>query len=144
MREFALLDHIYKATSGAGERVLIGPGDDMALIGLGGARLLAAVDQVVGGVHFDAESTPMHLVGRKAVRRSVSDIAAMAGRPLAALAAATLPPRMTEAQARELFDAMFEAASACDCPLVGGDIAFARGPADPLVCSVTVLAEPGP
>ncbi len=150
MREFALLEHIYAAVSRAkpaksGDgRVLIGPGDDMALIGFGGARLLAAVDQVVGGTHFDPDRTPMRLVGRKAVMRSLSDIAAMAARPLATLVAVTLPPRMDERQAESLFDAMLEAAAAYDCPLIGGDIAFAPGPTDPLVCSVTVLAEPGP
>ena len=72
MREFDLLQHVYQASSGLAGPVVIGPGDDMALLRLGGRDLLVAVDQVVAGRHFDA-TTPIALVGRKAVTRSLSD-----------------------------------------------------------------------
>lgn len=144
MKEFDLLAQIYEQQKGMpGDRVLIGPGDDMASVLLrAGSPVLAAVDQLVAGRHFRLDATPMNLVGRKAVARSLSDIAAMAARPVAALAAVVIPQDdFTEDQALELFAGMRELAAEYDCPLVGGDIAFGDGP---LVCTVTVLAEPGP
>jgi thiamine-monophosphate kinase len=142
MREFELLHHIYASNKALGPRVRIGPGDDMALVELAGLDLLAAVDQLVEGRHYRADSTPLELIGRKAMTRSLSDIAAMAARPVASLVAATLPPDFGSDRAMQLFDAMRETAAKYACPLIGGDIAMHAGQAAPLVCSVTVLAEP--
>lgn len=144
MREFDLLQHVYEGSVPSDQRVEIPPGDDMAMLRLGGSRLLAAVDQVVDGRHFRLESTSIELIGRKAITRSLSDIAAMAGRPVATLAAVVLPPDFGSHRATALFDAMRDTAAMFDCPLVGGDIAFHADAAHPLTCSVTVLAEPGP
>jgi thiamine-monophosphate kinase len=141
MRESALLQHIYSFNRAISAKVLIPPGDDMGMIALEGTTLLAAVDQVVEGRHF-VRGTPLELIGRKAVTRNVSDIAAMAARPVAALAAGVLPREMTEADANRLFDAMRSTADTCGCPLIGGDISMHGEPGRPLVCSVTVLAEP--
>lgn len=142
MREFDLLNHIYKWNTRLDPRVLIGPGDDMALVEMHGRRLLAAVDQLVDGQHVRVATTPIELVGRKAIARSLSDIAAMAGNPLATLVAATLPPDFGNERANALFDAMRETAERYRAPLIGGDLAFHFTPSHPLACSVTVLAEP--
>jgi thiamine-monophosphate kinase len=143
MREFELLEHVYRANERLDARVLVPPGDDMALVAIeGGGRVLAAVDQLVAGRHVDLAVTPLALVGRKAITRCLSDVAAMAARPTAALVAVTLPPDFGAPASTELFDAMRETAEQYDCPLVGGDIAV-HGPSDhPLTCAVTVLAEP--
>jgi thiamine-monophosphate kinase len=142
MREFELLRHIYDANAGLGDDIAIPPGDDMAMIRLAGRDLLAAVDQVVDGRHVRLETTPLALIGRKAVTRSLSDIAAMAARPVGALVAVVLPPDFGADRAEALFDAMRATAAEYDCPLIGGDIAFHGDASHPLTCSVTVLAEP--
>ena len=144
MRESELLQHIYAATSGPTPLVPIPPGDDMAMLQIGDQAILVGVDQLVAGRHVDLQATPLESVGRKAVTRSLSDVAAMAGDPVALLAAATLPPDFGHARATTLFDAMRETADRYACPLVGGDIAFHSDPTAPLVCTVTVLARPGP
>lgn len=141
MREFRLLSKVYEHNAALDARVVVPPGDDMAVVRLDGAELLAAVDQIVQGRHFTLESTPLELIGRKAITRNLSDIAAMAARPVASLAAVVLPRAWSEAQAMELFEAMRATAARYDCPLVGGDISIADAP---LLCSVTVLARPGP
>lgn len=143
MREFELLDHVYAANRRLPARVAVPPGDDMAVIDLDGPRLLVAVDQLVGGRHVRLDATPIEDVGRKAVHRCVSDVAAMAARPVASLCAATLPAGFGTDRANALFDAMRGAAEALGCPLVGGDVAIGDDGA-PLVCAITVLAEPGP
>jgi thiamine-monophosphate kinase len=72
--------------------VVAGAGDDCAVLDCGqpGRYLLFKTDAVVEGVHFTAEATPEQ-IGHKALGRCLSDIAAMAGRPLAALITAALP-----------------------------------------------------
>lgn len=138
MNESVLLQHIYERSTGAGGAVVIPPGDDMGAVSVGGGVVLITVDQVVEGVHF-AVGTPLGRVGRKAITRNISDVAAMAAKPTAAVAAALLPRSLPDAEASALFDAMRDVATSLSCPLVGGDISAHGGP---LVLSVTVLAEP--
>jgi thiamine-monophosphate kinase len=140
VRESELLTHIYGRSADLPKRfpqVLAGPGHDCAVVAVGGEQVLLKVDQVVGGRHFRETGTPVDLIARKAVARSVSDIAAAGGTPLAAMAAATLPDGYTHADA--LFDAMARWAAHFGCPLVGGDIATGPGP---LVLSVSILGRP--
>src|SRR6266850_1935830 len=72
--------------------VVIGAGDDCAVLEIGAKDrlLLFKTDAVVEGVHFTNE-TPPEKIGRKALARCLSDIAAMAGTPTAALVTIGLP-----------------------------------------------------
>lgn len=137
MRESELLSHIRRRSNDLTRwpGVAVGPGDDTAAVDLTRGLTLATVDHVVDGRHVDLARTPLDLVARKAVARSVSDIAAMAGTPAYALATGCIPPGF--AQADELFDRMAHWARHFGCPLVGGDIASSA--AGPLVLTVTVL-----
>lgn len=139
MRESDLLQHIYQASQSLPPSVLTGPGDDMAVMQLGSERVLMTVDQVADGVHVNTQTTALELVGRKAIVRNLSDVAAMAAKPLGAVAAACLPRDFGEANTHALFDAMRATAEQYDCPLVGGDIAMWDGK---LLLTVTVFAEP--
>ncbi|MEY3230896.1 MAG: putative thiamine-monophosphate kinase [Planctomycetota bacterium] len=137
-----LLSHIYGRSATLSRefpQVLVGPGDDCALVATPGASLLK-VDMVIEGVHF-VPATPVELIARKAVARAVSDIAAMAGRPLAALAACVLPRSWSGDRADALFDAAAAVAREFGCPLVGGDIAVHDGP---LCLTITVIGTPHP
>ncbi len=141
MRELELLEHIYSHNAALPDHVAIPPGDDMAAVRLGGPdaqAVLITVDQVADGVHFDLANTPIEKIARKAVTRSLSDIAAMAALPVAAVAAASLPRGFGDDRATALFDAMRSVAAQYDCPLVGGDIMIADRP---LSLSVTALAR---
>ncbi len=143
MREFQLLQHVL-ATARGNSDVLIPPGDDMAMVRVDGSLFLAAVDQLVEERHVNLQMTPVQLVGRKAVTRCLSDVAAMAAQPVASLAAVTLSPNQTENWATQLFDAINETADLYGCPLIGGDIAVHRQEKSPMVIAVSVLARPGP
>lgn len=126
-----------------GARVVVPPGDDMALVELGGRRVLCAADQVIEHRHWDA-GTPLELVARKALARNVSDIAAMAGVPSCALATAAFAADAREADAEALAEGFRRAGREFRCPVVGGDVGMHAAPGAPLVVSVSVLAEPGP
>ncbi len=141
MKEFALLAKVFAHNAHLDpQRITLPPGDDMGMVRLLGRDLLAAVDQVVEGRHFPPDTDPRD-IGWKALARSASDIAAMAARPTGSLVAVVLPESWTQPQAEALVAGMWEAAEAFDCPIFGGDVSIAD---TPLVCSVTVLAEPGP
>ena len=139
MRESELLQHIFDSSGGLPEQVVIGPGDDMGAVSVGGQLLLVTTDQVVGGVHFDGQTASLERIARKSVTRNLSDVAAMAALPVAAVAAVCLPRTFGADRANELFDAMRAVAEAYRCPLIGGDISFHD---EPLVITLTVLAEP--
>ena len=140
MQESQLHEHIYARSAGlkpgAGWRAVVGPGDDCAVLAApGGETLILTVDQLVEGRHY-APGTPLDLIARKAVARSVSDIAAMGAAPAWALATGLLPKGY--AHADELFDAMARWAAHWHCPLVGGDIASHASPDHPLTLTVTI------
>jgi len=137
MRESDLLEHIYERSAPMHGRgaVVVGPGDDCAVLALPGLTL-ATVDHLVEGRHYDA-SLPIDLIARKAVARSVSDIAAMGGEPSCGLATGCLQDGFEHAD--ELFDRLAHWANKFGCPLAGGDIAFSPGPT---VLTVTVLGHP--
>jgi thiamine-monophosphate kinase len=119
----------------SGADLLVGPGDDCAVVSLGGMTLLVTVDQLIVGRHCTAE-TPTDLIARKAVARSVSDVAAMAGEPMWATATGLLPAGYAHGDA--LFGAMQRWAERWGCPLIGGDLATGPGP---MVLTVTVTGR---
>lgn len=139
MRELDLLSHIYRANPALPGSVTVPPGDDMGAIAVGGQTILVTVDQLADGVHFDLSTTPLEKIGRKAITRNLSDVAAMAVKPVGAVAAACLPTDFGEQRAKALFDAMHVTAQSFDCPLIGGDISTWDGR---LILTVTVFAEP--
>ncbi len=115
-----------------------GPGDDMAVVAYGQGCVLVTVDQVLDGTHFVLADCGAAAAGRKAMARSLSDVAAMAAVPVAAVAAVALPVGLAREQAEDIYHGLRAAGDAFDCPLVGGDVASWDGP---LAIDVTVLAR---
>ncbi|MBV6506993.1 MAG: Thiamine-monophosphate kinase [Acidimicrobiales bacterium] len=127
--EFEFIERLTKLLAGppAGQ---VWIGDDAAV--LDGGQLLAT-DALVEGVHFDRAFCDLADVGWKALAVNASDIAAMGGTPLAAVAALVTPPGTGLADA--VAGGLAQAAEALSCPLVGGDTT--GGPA--LMISVAIL-----
>jgi thiamine-monophosphate kinase len=98
MNEFDLIARLTKSLP-TNENVVAGAGDDCAVLDLGlpGKLILFKTDAVVEGFHFTRE-TPPEKIGRKALARCLSDFAAMAGTPVAALVTIALPaaPKRSE------------------------------------------------
>lgn len=142
MREFSLLERIFRENAGLPASVLLPPGDDMAMLALAGTRrLLVAADSVLEGRHVPVGIDPF-VIGRKVVLRNVSDVAAMANaRPIASVVAAVLPAGTSEERAWRLHEGLREASREWGAPVVGGDISTS---ADARVISVslTILAVP--
>ena len=109
--------------------VIVGPGDDCAVIrpaGGGGKEWLLTSDPVIEGVHFLAD-TPRRSVGRKAIGRALSDIAAMGGEPAWALVDIAAPSGTPVATLDELCGGAIDCAQQYGLAIVGGDMS--EGPA---------------
>lgn len=115
--------------------VATGPGDDCAVVRLPGAKedLLFTVDPIVEGHHFDSSAPPAQ-IGRKAVARATSDIAAMGGRPRWMLLSFLVPRGFDEARLEKIFSSAAKTAERFGAAVVGGD----TGEGEKLVLSVTV------
>ncbi|MFL5343001.1 MAG: thiamine-phosphate kinase [Gemmataceae bacterium] len=137
MSEFAYIDWLRKLTPAAA-RVRIGPGDDCAALDWGSAPCLVTTDVLLEGRHFILSEAGPRRVGRKAMAVNLSDIAAMAGRPVAAVVGVALPKPGGRKLAEELYLGLRESADEFDTVLVGGDTNSWDGP---LVVSVTLLGE---
>lgn len=121
----------------ADPRVRIGPGDDCASLTPPARELLVTTDMLMDGTDFILAEVGPRRVGRKAMNVNLSDIAAMAGAPLAAVVSVALPPGGREL-AQELYLGLRDAADALGVPIVGGDTNSWAGP---LVISVTAFGE---
>jgi thiamine-monophosphate kinase len=149
--EFDFIDWLREHTPFA-ERVLIGPGDDTAAVGWpAGSPCLVTTDMLLEGSCFVLEGGRIQVagvapasprqIGRKAMAVNLSDIAAMAGRPVAAVVSVGLPRQGGRQLAEELYLGLRDMADRFDTAIVGGDTNSWDGP---LVISVTLLGEPGP
>lgn len=116
--------------------VATGPGDDCAVVRLPGAEddLLFTVDPIVEGHHFDSSATGAQ-IGRKAVARATSDIAAMGGRPRWILLSLLVPRGFDAGRLVRIFVSAAKTAAGFGAAIVGGD----TGEGEKLTLSVTVV-----
>jgi thiamine-monophosphate kinase len=109
-------------------------GDDAAVLAPVVGETLVSTDVAVLGVHLDASLFPLEDLGFKAVAAAISDLAAMGGRPRAAVVAVSAP---IGTDLEELHRGIADAAAITECPIVGGDLTTASD----VSVAVTVLGE---
>jgi len=124
----------------AGGRLRLGPGDDAAILRLGDRpECVVTVDFIGDGVDFHLGKDSPRRIGRKALAVNLSDLAAMAARPLGAVVALSLPRGEGALElAKELFEGMLPLADAFDLVIAGGDTNTWDGP---LALCITALGE---
>ncbi|MCK4341865.1 MAG: thiamine-monophosphate kinase [Phycisphaerae bacterium] len=96
-------------------------GDDMAALAPTDPPLLWTVDMLMDGVDFDSQTHDWTAIGRKAMAVNLSDCAAMAVEPIAALCAVSLSNTLTMDNALDLLRGAHECGLRFGCPVVGGD-----------------------
>jgi thiamine-monophosphate kinase len=121
MNEFELIARLTKSLP-ANKNVVTGAGDDCAVLDLAAAEklVLFKTDAVVEGVHF-TKDTPPEKIGRKALARCLSDIAAMAGTPVAALVTLGLPEKFDPEFVGKIYDGLNALAEKSGVAIVGGE-----------------------
>lgn len=125
MDEFALIEKVLMPIAGSREDVVLGIGDDGAVVRPPpGEELVVVADTIVAGVHFPPELLAAD-IGYRAVAVNLSDIAAMGAEPRWATLALTLPDS-DESWLREFASGLHAALAAHHVALIGGDTT--RGP----------------
>ena len=122
-----------------GSGVLLGPGDDAAVVAAPDGRVVATTDVLVEGVHFRRDWSPAYAVGRKAAAANLADVAAMGAVPTALLVGLAAPGDLPVDWALGLADGLRDEAAVVGASVVGGDTV--RG--DAVVVSVTALGDLG-
>lgn len=134
--EFAVIDRLV-----AGRRqppaVVLGPGDDAALVSAGDGRAVVSTDMLVQDRHFRLDWSTPHNIGRKAIAQNAADIEAMGARPTAFVVAFGAPGDTPTAAVDALVDGMWDEAQRVGAGIAGGDLVSCPQ----WVISVTVLGD---
>jgi thiamine-monophosphate kinase len=138
--EDQLVHAVRTILGGESPGVLLGPGDDAALVEQGPHLGVLTADLLIEGVHFERDWIAARDLGHKAVTVNVSDIAAMGGSPRYGLVSLGLPPDVELPWVVELYGGIREAAQDYGMSVVGGDTSRA----DRVVLSVAVTGEVAP
>src|SRR5579859_2263909 len=136
--EFSL---IARLTAGIATRadVLLGVGDDAAVLAVGpDALLVATCDAQVEGRHFVRGLMTPHEIGHKALAVNLSDIAAMGAEPAWALISLLLPPNVDATELDGVYAGLLALAQRYSVALVGGNISATSGP---LAIDITLLGR---
>jgi len=136
--EFGLIDRVVERL-GTSPAVVVGPGDDAAVVLAPDGRVVATTDVLVEGVHFRLDWSSAYDVGRKAAAASLADVAAMGGTATSLLVGLGAPPDVPVTWATDLADGLRDEAAVVGAVVVGGDTVTS----DRVVVSVTALGDLG-
>ena len=145
MRENSLVRWIEAYPQPSCQRIPIGIGDDAAFLAWSAEHrnqgLVVTTDLIADGTHFRIDECSPNQIGRKAMAVNLSDVAAMAAKPVAAFVSLLLPSDANEMFVQELMSAAIDLANSFDCVVAGGDTNCWNGP---LAVNVMIVGEVTP
>ena len=125
--EFGLIERVAGILPRGGPDVLVGIGDDVAVLrGNEGRVWLATCDVQVEGSHFLRDSIAPRDLGAKALAVNLSDVASAGGRPRYALVSLGLPRELEASFIEELYEGLREEAARFGVDVVGGNMSSVR------------------
>ncbi|WP_181310497.1 thiamine-phosphate kinase [Nocardioides campestrisoli] len=134
--EFGLV-HELVALFEQGEQVLVGPGDDAAVLRIRHGHVVVSTDLMVEGRHFRRDWSGAEDVGRRAAAQNLSDINAMGGRAHSLTVGLAAPADLPAAWALDFARGFADECAAVGASVVGGDLTRA----DEVVIAVTVIGS---
>lgn len=134
--EFGLIDHLLEDNIIRRSTTITGPGDDAAVLNIGGTATCISTDLLVEGIHFDLMYVPLKHLGYKAVAVNVSDICAMNALPTQITVSIAISNRFSVEALEELYEGVYAACKFYNVDLVGGDTTSSMGG---LTISVTAV-----
>ena len=136
--EFEQIARIRKKLGAPKSDVIVGIGDDAAVVRVGKQPLVATVDALVESVHFDLAYVLPEEVGHRALAVNLSDLAAMGARAKYALVSLSLPPEKSERFVSGFYQGLAALAKKQGVQVIGGNLARSPGP---IFVDVTALGE---
>ena len=134
--EFELIAAIEKVL-GDNADLIVGIGDDAAVVRAADGRVVAAADMLIEGRHFRREWSAPRDIGGKAAARNLADIAAMGARTTALLVSLAAPGDLEVSWVLEVVAGIADEASAAGAAVAGGDTSGA----DVVMLAVTALGD---
>ena len=134
--EFGLIDAMV-AGQPPTKGIEVGPGDDAAVLALGGGRTVATTDLLVESHHFRRDWSSAEDVGHKASAQNLADLVAMAARPVAVLVGLGLPADLPVDWVQELYRGLRAECDPLGVGVAGGDVVAA----EQVTVAVTALGE---
>jgi thiamine-monophosphate kinase len=134
--EFALIRRIV-ARLGGSRDLLVGPGDDAAVVAAPDGRVVATTDLMVDGRHFRRDWSTAYDVGRKAAASNLADVVAMGARPTAILVGLATPADLAVEWVDGLADGLRDECALVGAVVAGGDVVRS----DTLTIAVTALGD---
>ena len=122
--EFTLIQRLNSIIPNKDKNVLVGIGDDAAVIELENDKknlLLVTTDTLVSGDHFNTSWSKPEQIGLKSVECNVSDIAAMGGMPTHMFISLVLTPKTTVEWVEEIYKGMASSCKRHNVVVIGGD-----------------------
>jgi thiamine-monophosphate kinase len=120
-----------------GDGLLIGPGDDAAVLAAPDGRVVATTDLLLEGRHFRRDYSSGYDVGRKAAAQNLSDVVAMGARPTGLLVGLAAPGDLPVAWALRLADGLRDECAEVGAVIAGGDVSSAER----VVLAITALGD---
>jgi len=124
--ELSLLEQIRKRFGKQSRNIIVGIGDDAAVLKQVDTNLLVTTDMMVEGVHFDLNFTTPFQIGFKLVSVNVSDIYAMGGKPSYLLLSLAMNNYTEKSFIDKFFDGVQRAIKLYGISLVGGDLSSSK------------------
>lgn len=119
--------------------VRLGIGDDAAILTPSpGCEIVVTTDMLMDRVDFLWDTHDPQLIGRKCLAVNLSDLAAMAARPVAAFVSLAIPRSCQLPQVQQLLQGTLDLAAQFNVEIAGGDTNTHDGP---LVVNVTAIGE---
>lgn len=122
--EFGLINRIKQKPKD--KNILVGIGDDAAVLKIGNKLAVITTDTLVEGDHFKLDYFTPEQIGMKAIEINVSDIGSMGAKPKYALVSLALKKNMDVKFVDELYKGMRKAASKYGVEIVGGNLTHAN------------------
>jgi thiamine-monophosphate kinase len=118
-----------------GEQVIVGPGDDAAVLRVRTGHVVVSTDMIVEGPHFRRDWATAEDVGHRAAAQNLSDVNAMGGRATSLTIGLAAPPDLPAQWALDFARGFADECALVGASVVGGDLTRA----DQVVIAVTVL-----
>jgi thiamine-monophosphate kinase len=125
--EIDIIRRLLERVSSADRSVVLGPGDDCALLAPSEEETVFTCDAMVEGVHFDFDYVTPEDLGHRVIAANLSDLASMGAEPWVAALSLAAPGETPASTFERFYDGVAGISDRYGLAVVGGDVVGSRG-----------------